>query len=445
MAKSVSFYTPTDKSIDRKRKMAEMLMQQGQQPQNTEMVSGVAVKQSPLAGIAKALTSGLGGLTEGAADRAEQQKVEGSRKTMADALEAYSRSQAGGETTTPAGETISWNKAPLDRAGAMYQNILMGNPDTAPLAMQQAMENIQYDQRFPKELELARAKAAIEAQYRTPAQAAAAIQIADAMGQARASGDTQRLKDLQLTQKVFEKGMYEDEGGTTTALPGYAGVKTDLSYADQSGQNMSDAQYKPAIAKDTAIQSEIGKRQGEAAGTLGFLEANMPKLEQMTNELSTLGKTATYTKAGQARNVVTRELGGQVPQGGIDRAAYIAKVDNEVLPLLRDTFGAAFTVVEGEKLRATLGGDNLSPPEKDAVLRAFIAQKKSQVEALKRQVGPQGQGSNPAITQPDYSQIQPAITTAATVPPLEQDQDGDTATGPNGEKLIFRGGRWVPK
>jgi hypothetical protein len=58
-----------------------------------------------------------------------------------------------------------------------------------------------------------------------------------------------------------------------------------------------------------------------------------------------------------------------------------------VLPMLRDTFGAAFTVKEGETLRATLGGDDKSPAEKQAILKAFIAQKKRDLDALTVRVG----------------------------------------------------------
>jgi hypothetical protein len=65
----------------------------------------------------------------------------------------------------------------------------------------------------------------------------------------------------------------------------------------------------------------------------------------------------------------------------------MAMVDNQVLPMLRDTFGAQFTVKEGETLRATLGDPDKTPAEKKAVLEAFIEQKIRNIEATAKQGG----------------------------------------------------------
>lgn len=69
------------------------------------------------------------------------------------------------------------------------------------------------------------------------------------------------------------------------------------------------------------------------------------------------------------------------------RTAYIAMVDNQVLPLLKQTFGAAFTVQEGERLRNTLGDPDKSPKEKRFILDAFIKQKIKDIKSLKRELG----------------------------------------------------------
>ena len=105
------------------------------------------------------------------------------------------------------------------------------------------------------------------------------------------------------------------------------------------------------------------------------------------NELSDLGKKATFTKSGQAVNAARRQLGLGVNEGGIARADYISKIDNEILPLLRQTFGAQFTENEGKSLRATLGDPDVSPKEKDAVLRSFISAKIGAIESLSRKTG----------------------------------------------------------
>ena len=78
---------------------------------------------------------------------------------------------------------------------------------------------------------------------------------------------------------------------------------------------------------------------------------------------------------------------GMSTAGAVARAEYIATVANEILPLLRQTFGAAFTAAEGESLKATLGDPNSSPAEKDAQLKAFIAAKERQIRSKQRRVG----------------------------------------------------------
>ena len=71
-SKNVSFYQAKDPAIERKRRLAQVLMEQEQQPQGTEVISGVAVKQSPLSGLAKALTQGVGGMQERQAEEMER-------------------------------------------------------------------------------------------------------------------------------------------------------------------------------------------------------------------------------------------------------------------------------------------------------------------------------------------------------------------------------------
>lgn len=149
----------------------------------------------------------------------------------------------------------------------------------------------------------------------------------------------------------------------------------------------------PQTKQDQAAATEVGQRQGEAQGSLQYNEASLPRLQQVVTELSTLGKEATYTGAGKAIDSIVRQTKGfgglmnDATDGAIARKEYQSKVDNEVLPLLRETFGAAFTEKEGERLAKTLGDPDASPSEKDAVLRAFIEQKIAQIDTLKRQTG----------------------------------------------------------
>lgn len=145
----------------------------------------------------------------------------------------------------------------------------------------------------------------------------------------------------------------------------------------------------PAITKDnftpaydSASGAAAGKADVETQVSFDSLNSKMPGLRQVVTELGDLAEKATYTMTGQLWDDVVRETGNLPTEGSLARTKYMSMVDNQVLPLLRDTFGAAFTVQEGESLRATLGAPNKSPAEKKAVLEAFIEQKTRDLQAL---------------------------------------------------------------
>lgn len=363
------FEKNNSKEIARRRKMAERLMKQGEQDGSTQIVSGYAVKKSPLEGLAKALTSGVGQYQETKADEMQTNLDKKRAELMAQAVQAY------GQDPTAASQ------------------ILMQDPEMSSEAMKMAMSG----------MDAQRAAAAKEMDWQRNADLQRElIGLRGQSGDGGGGATGYLIKQyMDATGSDFPTALYAVQTGLRQGTNYNNGVITPM-------QGVAEA--KGNIKRGEAIGAEIGQRVGEAAGTLNFLEANLPKLEQVTADLSKLGKTATYTQAGQLKNVAQKEMGLGANQGAIDRTAYIAKVDNEILPLLRDTFGAAFTVKEGEALRATLGDPNKTPDEKDAVLNAFLEQKKSQVTALRRQVGQNpyaGQG-NPAVNQ-DYSNIQPLL------------------------------------
>ena len=134
----------------------------------------------------------------------------------------------------------------------------------------------------------------------------------------------------------------------------------------------------------------MGKIDVENRAAADSLASKLPGLTSVVSELSELAKTATYTQTGQLFDTIVRETGQMPPEGAVARTKYISMVDNQVLPLLRDTFGAAFTVKEGETLRATLGNPNVAPVEKQAILEAFIEQKTRDLQALQSRLPKNG-------------------------------------------------------
>lgn len=147
-------------------------------------------------------------------------------------------------------------------------------------------------------------------------------------------------------------------------------------------------------------EEKAGAGRGEAIAALESINSKMPGLETVIKRLDDLSNKATFTMAGQGIDAARRQAGMEPREAAIARAEYISIVDNQILPLLRDTFGAQFTQREGESLKATLGDPNKSPKEKQAVLRAFIEQKRRDVAALAMRAG-QGGSPQPAPVQND--------------------------------------------
>lgn len=172
-----------------------------------------------------------------------------------------------------------------------------------------------------------------------------------------------------------------------------------LLYDKRSGQMIGTA---PKDVEGEARAKERGKGVGEADNALRSMQSKMPGLEGVVKQLDILSGRATYTWSGQMNDSIRRQLGAEPRDSAVARQQYISMVDNQILPLLRDTFGAQFTQKEGESLRATLGNPDLHPREKQAVLKAFIEQKRRDVEALATQTG---QAPAPAVPQPSAPRL----------------------------------------
>ena len=156
------------------------------------------------------------------------------------------------------------------------------------------------------------------------------------------------------------------------------------------------AQYPVTPKPDQMPEFKGAQKRAETAGTnlgeedasLMRQESSMPQLEDAVQILHDLGQKATYTTAGKVWNTAVRQAGFGATEGAQAREAYMAHVKNNVLPLLRQTFGAQFTKAEGDSLLTTMGDPDKSPEEKDAVLNAFIADKKATLETTRRRVQP---------------------------------------------------------
>jgi hypothetical protein len=163
---------------------------------------------------------------------------------------------------------------------------------------------------------------------------------------------------------------------------------TETILMDQAGNVISRTpKQNRQEAADKAIGTAEGKTQAETRAEYDSITSKMPGLYGVVDRLSQLAQDATYTAAGRAVDFGRSQLGMEPRDAAVARAEYTAIVDNQILPLLRDTFGAQFTNEEGLRLAKTLGDADKSPTEKAALLRAFIEQKERDIKGLETRLG----------------------------------------------------------
>ena len=188
--------------------------------------------------------------------------------------------------------------------------------------------------------------------------------------------------EIQRNAARIELGL-DPRAGTTSSTERIAGDEDVqdqvITYLDRSEQVKSRAR-------------ELGKSQGLAVTEYEEMNAMLPMLEQSVKDLTELANVATYTTAGRVFDTAAKELGFGSPEGATARAKLIAIADNQILPLLRQTFGAAFTEKEGERLRKTLIDENATPEAKQAQLETYIEMKRREVEAKRGRAGVESGG-----------------------------------------------------
>ena len=176
---------------------------------------------------------------------------------------------------------------------------------------------------------------------------------------------------------------------TAATTPGLAdkviGFEGDKAGEIESARLSVRKTIKPQIEAAITKARLEAQNRGEILTDLSRAKAALPGLKEVTGKLRELSPLVSSTLGGRLFNAAVKETGFGATKGSTARAKFIAIVDNEVLPLLKATFGAAFTVQEGEALKATLGNPNASPEEKSAQIDAFIDSKMRQIETLERE------------------------------------------------------------
>lgn len=148
-----------------------------------------------------------------------------------------------------------------------------------------------------------------------------------------------------------------------------------------------DLEMKPKIAaaiKEAEVQA---KDRGETLNALGKANAALPGLKEVAAKLKTLSDVATYTTGGKVWDAMVKNLGFGSTKGATARKTMESIVDNQVLPLMKQTFGNAFTEREGERLRNTILDPDTPPEEKKASIDVFLEQKMRDIETMEREAG----------------------------------------------------------
>lgn len=174
------------------------------------------------------------------------------------------------------------------------------------------------------------------------------------------------------------------EQGTAAAI---AETEETIASAKESGKAKSRLRFEPQIRTAVKLAEAEAAARGETLTNLARSEAALPGLLESVGQLKDLAVIATSTIGGRIFDAAVKESGFGSTKGADANAKFIAIVNNQVLPLLRPTFGSAFTEREGETLKATMGDPNASPAQKLAQLEAFIDQKVRDIQTSQRELG----------------------------------------------------------
>jgi hypothetical protein len=191
-------------------------------------------------------------------------------------------------------------------------------------------------------------------------------------------------------EALIEDFSPEDKKTARRVKAGLKGRATGsaLQTIAEEGTALKVSKVKSLIEGAVVEARIIAKDKGETFTNLVQARAALPGLNTVVDKLRELAPIATSTLGGKIFNAAVKESGFGGTKGATARAKFIAIINSQVLPLLKPTFGAAFTVQEGEALKATMGDPDASPEEKMAQLDSFIEQKMRDIETKESALNP---------------------------------------------------------
>lgn len=304
-------------------------------------------------------------------------------------------------------------------------------------------------QRAQEEFELKKAQLKAQATGQDPA----SVKLANEIQKARASGDTQRLNDLQMSAKLLDRGVVYDQAGNPIAMGGYGQAIGEIQYGKNQGGEIATQQvrsaYEPGRAEDIARREAEVRLQYdplEEARTEAMKGQAKTAQETLSGfDKSDIGYQSMKTALGGLRNA-TRDgldpgvssvvgfrnpLKGAMPFGynfgGTEAAGGQAKVNQLRGKAFLEAFeslkgGGAITEKEGEAATAAKARLDQAQSEKDFInalddfekevdsLYQLAQEKRARAQGYMGQInaGNPYATPNPAINMP-VDQIQPVL------------------------------------
>jgi len=169
----------------------------------------------------------------------------------------------------------------------------------------------------------------------------------------------------------------------TTAV---AESQAQITGATEGSKLDVKARKLPSIESAVQKAKAMAKEQGLAFTDLNRSKAALPSLTKTIDELKMLAPIATSTLAGRGFDALSKELGFGATKGSTARTKFTALIQNQILPLLKPTFGGNTSDNELNQLKLTLADPNDAPENKIAALDAFLDQQKLKIESQEREL-----------------------------------------------------------
>lgn len=202
---------------------------------------------------------------------------------------------------------------------------------------------------------------------------------------------------------INEQGVFEESKASSKALSAARelGIITKLGTQTKDERLAQDVELAEKVASTNAMitgavkEAEVrAKARGETFTDLNAKKAALPGIESVVAKLKILADDATFTLSGKALDEIAKQFGFST-EGSTARAKMVSIVDNQVLPLLKPIFGAAFTAAEGDRLRDALLDPDSSPESRKAQLDSFLKQARRNIESGERELSQPAQQQAP--------------------------------------------------